>query len=358
MTRPARACIDLTALQHNFKRVTEAAPGCRVMAIIKANAYGHGLTRIARSLTQADAFGVATVDEAITLREAGFDRRLVLLEGPFDAGELTLISGYHLDAVIHHSEQLAMLEKASLRRPLDVWLKIDTGMHRLGFEPSRVPEAINRLDQIDFIGELRFLSHLSCADDSTDDYTANQIAVFRDTLQSRTGERSLANSAAVLGWPETHFDWVRPGIMLYGVAPLLDTSAARLDLRPVMTLKTTLIAVNMHPQGARIGYGGDWVCPATMPVGIAAIGYGDGYPRCASAGMSLLVNGKRAPLIGRVSMDMLCIDLRDHPEAAVGDAVTLWGEGLPVDEVAEKAGTIAYELLCGVNRRVHFEYLE
>ncbi len=358
MTRPARARISLPALQHNFNRVNQSAPASRVMAIIKANAYGHGLTRIAQALPRADAFGVACTAEAINLREAGFDRRIVLLEGPFSADELRLISGYRLDVVLHHREQLAMLEQVRLRRPLDVWLKLDTGMHRLGFEPSALPEILARLEAIEYIGDRRLMSHLACADDRNDGYTASQIEQFRETVQVLGGERSLANSAAVLAWPDAHYDWVRPGIMLYGASPLLDTPATELALRPVMTLETALIAVNTHHKGARVGYGGDWVCPETMPVGVAAIGYGDGYPRHAPTGMPVLVNGRRTQLIGRVSMDMICVDLRGHPDAAVGDPVTLWGEGLPVDEVAAGAGTIAYELLCRINSRVQFVYSE
>lgn len=354
MTRPARARINLTALQHNFNRVRETAPASQVMAVIKANAYGHGLITIARGLTQANAFGVACLDEAISLREAGYDRRIVLLEGPFGADELHLISGYCLDVVIHSSEQVEMLERSRLRRPLNVWLKLDAGMHRLGFEAPAVAGIVRRLGATGYLGELRFLSHLSCADDTADDYTRQQLGMFRDSLQELSGERSLANSAAVLAWPDTHFDWVRPGIMLYGSSPLLGSTAADLDLQPVMTLESALIAVNTHPQGARVGYGGDWVCPESMPVGIAAIGYGDGYPRHAPTGMPVLVNGRRAQLIGRVSMDMICIDLRGHPDTAIGATVTLWGDGLPIEEVAEKAGTIAYELLCSVNRRVQF----
>lgn len=354
MTRPARARINLTALQHNFNRIRETAPASQVMAIIKANAYGHGLITIARGLAQANAFGVASLDEAITLREAGYDRRIVLLEGPFAATELHLVSGYCLDVVIHCSEQVRMLEESHLRRPLNVWLKVDTGMHRLGFEGAEIAGMVQRLDASGCLGELRFMSHLACADDTADDYTRQQLEVFDDSLQVLTGERSLANSAAVLAWPDTHYDWVRPGIMLYGSSPLLGSTAADLDLQPVMTLESALISVRSYPQGARVGYGSDWVCPESMPVGIAAIGYGDGYPRHAPSGMPVLVNGRRAQIIGRVSMDMICIDLRGHPQTAVGDTVTLWGEGLPVEEVAEKAGTIAYELLCRVNHRVQF----
>ena len=358
MTRPARALICLAALQHNFNRVKESAPASQVMAIIKANAYGHGLVHIARGLPQADAFGVACLDEAISLREAGLGRPIVLLEGPFGADELPLINGYCLDVVIHTAEQVEILEQAQLQRPLNVWLKVDTGMHRLGFEPAAVPGIVRRLGAIGNPGELRFLSHLACADDTADATTGQQLDVFHAVLQELSGARSLANSAGVLAWPDSHFDWVRPGIMLYGSSPLSGRTAAELDLQPVMTLESELIAVNTCPAGARVGYGGDWECPETMPVGIAAIGYGDGYPRHAPTGMPVLVNGRPAALVGRVSMDMVCIDLRGHPEAAVGDTVTLWGEGLPVDEVAEKAGTIAYELLCGISRRVGLDYIE
>jgi alanine racemase len=241
---------------------------------------------IIKALPDADAFGVACIDEAISLREAGFDRRIVLLEGLFGAEDIGLVNGFQLDVVIHHESQLALLEQGSLLRPLDVWVKLDTGMHRLGFAA----------------------------------------------------------------------DWVRPGIMLYGGTPLTGRSAASLDLQPVMTLSTRLIAVNERRAGDAIGYGEDWVCPTDRLVGVAAIGYGDGYPRHAPGGTPVLVNGTPAKLAGRVSMDMICIDLVDQPQARVGDEVVLWGEGLPVDEVAAAAGTISYELLCGVGSRVQFEY--
>ena len=358
MTRPVRARIDLPALQHNFNRVQQFAPDSRVMAILKANAYGHGLVPVAQALPDAAAFGIVCLDEAIALREAGFDRRIVLLEGLFDPDETLLISGYRLDVVIHHPVQVEILEKSRLSRSLDVWLKVDTGMHRLGFAPAAVPAIVERLGRIDRISRLRWFSHLACADNEGSRYTTSQLNVFSQSIQGREGERSLANSAAVLAWPETHLDWVRPGIMLYGGSPLLGKTASELGLQPVMTLDTRLIAVNTRQPGDAVGYGGDWVCPETMRVGVAAVGYGDGYPRHAPGGMPVLLNGKRAALIGRVSMDMICIDLRPHPDARVGDQVTLWGEGLPVDEVAVKAGTIAYELLCNVNRRVSFETIE
>jgi len=356
MTRPARARIDLQALQHNLGRARQAAPRSRVVAIIKANAYGHGLTPAAQALREADAFGVACLEEAVALREAGFDQRIVLLEGLFSADDIGLINGYRLDTVVHHPAQLDLLQDARLTRPLDVWLKIDSGMHRLGFAPGEAAAASARIAAVPQVATLRYMTHFACADEPDNERTPQQARVFSESLQSLAGERSLANSAAILGWPETHAEWVRPGIMLYGGSPLAGHTAEQLDLQPVMTLGTRLIAVSRHRRGEAIGYGGTWVCPEDMPVGVAAIGYGDGYPRHAPNGMPVLVNGARAALAGRVSMDMICIDLRAHPDAQVGDEVILWGRDLPVDEIAALAGTISYELLCGVSRRVHFEY--
>lgn len=356
MTRPVRARINLQALQHNFNRVRQSAPNSKIMAIIKANAYGHGLVRIAQALPEADAFGVACLEEAITLREAGFDRRIVLLEGLFDLDDLTLINGYRLDVVIHHVNQIELLEQGPVTRPLNVWLKLDTGMHRLGFEPGDIASLTERLKHIPQLAELNYMTHFACADEPGNDHTGAQLGVFETALQKIDGARSLANSAAVLGCPASHADWVRPGIMLYGSSPFPGQSAQDLDLKPVMTLGTKLIAVNARKQGDSVGYGGDWVCPADMNIGVAAIGYGDGYPRHAPTGTPVLLNGKRVPLAGRVSMDMICLDLTTQPEAGVGDEVILWGDGLPVDEVASAAGTISYELLCSVGRRVHYEY--
>jgi len=354
--RPAQARIDLQALQHNFHRVRALAPDSKVMDIIKANAYGHGLVPVAQALRGRDAFGVACLEEAISLREAGFDRRIVLLEGLFGLDDLALIHGYQLDVVIHHISQVEMLEQDRPAKPLDIWLKIDTGMHRLGFPPDQVAVVTERLERLPQPGCVRYMSHFACADEPDNPATQIQLDRFEAVCADFKGERSLANSAAVLDWPASHCDWVRPGIMLYGGSPLPGRTAQDLGLQPVMTLATRLIAVNPHNKGEAIGYGGEWICPEDMPVGVAAMGYGDGYPRHAPAGMPVLVNGKRSALIGRVSMDMICIDLRTRPDAKVGDEVILWGEGLPVDEVAQQAGTISYELLCGVGSRVQFEY--
>ena len=356
MTRPAVARINLSALQHNLTRVQQSAPDSRVMAVIKANAYGHGLVPVARALAAVDAFGVVCLEAAISLREAGFSQRIVLLEGLFDEGDLALIQGYQLDVVIHHASQLELLEQGRLAAPVDVWLKIDTGMNRLGFAPDQAAAVTERLERLPQLGSLRYLTHFACADERDNPATQVQLDRFGESCADLNGERSLANSAAVLAWPASHADWVRPGIMLYGASPLCGETAQDLGLQAVMTLATRLIAVNPHNKGDAVGYGGDWVCPEDMPIGVAAMGYGDGYPRHAPIGTPLLVNGKRAALIGRVSMDMVCVDLRTQPDAKVGDEVVLWGEGLPVDEVAQQAGTIAYELLCGVTNRVQFEY--
>jgi alanine racemase len=358
MTRPASARIDLQALRHNFSRVREAAPGSQAMAIIKANAYGHGTVEVARALPDAPAFGVACMEEAIALREAGFDRRIVLLEGLFAADDLDLINAYRLDAVVHHASQLAMLEQGRMSRPLDVWLKLDTGMNRLGFMPDTAAAVRARLAGITGIGEVRLMTHFACADDLSSEYTRKQLARFTAAAAELPGECSLANSAAILGWPETHADWVRPGVMLYGSSPLSGRTAGELDLQPVMTLTTRLIAVNPRRRGDPVGYGGDWVCSRDTNIGVAAIGYADGYPRHAPCGMPVLVNGSRVPLAGRVSMDMICLDLGAQSRARVGDEVVLWGAGLPIDEVAVMAGTISYELFCGVGRRVRLDYLE
>ena len=356
MSRPARARIDLQALQHNFSLAQQTAPDSQVMAIIKANAYGHGLVSIAQALPDAAAFGVACLDEAIALREAGFDRRIVLLEGLFGPDDINLISGYRLDVVVHHDSQLQWLAQGQLLRPLDVWLKIDTGMHRLGFSPDSIRDITTRLQQIPQVDTVRYMTHFPCADDLDNPDTRQQIDAFGEAVATVDGEHSLANSAGILGWPAARADWIRPGIMLYGSSPLSGRTAQSLDLQPVMTLSTKLIAVNVRKQGDTIGYGADWSCPADMPIGVAAIGYGDGYPRHAPSGAPLRVNGHAAALAGRVSMDMICIDLRDVPNPQVGDEVVLWGEGLPVDEVAMAADTISYELLCSVGSRVQFDY--
>jgi alanine racemase len=354
MTRPAQAILDLPALSHNLTQVRRLAPGRRIMAVIKANAYGHGMVKTAKALGEADAFAVACLDEAIILREAGIAQPLVLLEGFFDAAELPLLTQHRLITVVHHEEQLAILESSRLDAPLPVWIKVDSGMHRLGLAPAKLADILKRLNACGSLQVLGFMTHLANADYRSDPLTLQQLKSFTAAVDAYPGQRSIANSAAVLSWPQTHGDWVRPGIMLYGVSPFADSSGASHGLKPVMSLHSRLMAVNHFQRGDRVGYGGEWECPEDMPVGVVAIGYGDGYPRHAKAGTPVLVNNKRTPLIGRVSMDMICVDLRGQAQARSGDPVCLWGEGLPVEEVARYAGTIPYELLCRVTSRVHF----
>lgn len=356
MTRATRAIINLRALQHNLSIARQHAPGSRQMAIIKANGYGHGMIEVAHALPDADAFGVACLDEAIALREAGIPQPVVLLEGFVNADDLRLIDGFQLQPVIHHVSQVEMLEQ-SAGPPLTVWLKVDTGMHRLGIPPQQAPEILSRLLHCPRVGEVQLMTHLANADDRDDDFTLEQIRRFQ-TLDNLTVDgRSIANSAGLLGWAQSESDWARPGIMLYGVSPFLNSRGEQHDLRPVMSLRSQLIAINRHATGEPVGYGGSWRCPEVMPVGVVAIGYGDGYPRHVPNGTPVLLNGRRVPIVGRVSMDMLCLDLREQPKTRIGDEVILWGDGLPVEEIAEAAGTIAYELLCKVTARVDFEYV-
>jgi alanine racemase len=358
MTRPVRARIDLKALQHNFALARQAAPNSKLMAVIKANAYGHGAVAVAGALPDADAFALASVEEAVQLREAGVSRPLVLLEGMFDAADLDAVAGYALQAVVHTVEQVDWLEQVRLTAPLHLWLKVDTGMHRLGVAMDQADAVRERLLALvnSCGGSLRLMSHLACADEPQHPANDAQLAAFR-RLAVGGLERSLANSAALLSRADMHFDWVRPGIMLYGCSPFDPGVDRALALRPVMTLESQLIAVYKRNKGERIGYGQSWTCPEAMPVGVAAGGYGDGYPRHAPPGTPVLVNGEVVPLIGRVSMDMICVDLRSQPDARAGDPVHLWGSGLPVEGLAARADTISYELLCNVSQRVPREYL-
>ncbi|WP_440997357.1 alanine racemase [Arhodomonas sp. SL1] len=351
MTRIARATIHAAALRENLAVVRRHAPGARVMAVLKADAYGHGLLPVADALAGADALAVSCLAEALPLREAGFGHRVVLLEGFFSGDEIPLFAERRLDAVIHAPWQLDCLESAARGRPIDVWIKVDTGMHRLGFPPEAAAGVYRRLRACPAVGEIRWLTHLASADDRDDPTTGAQVDDFEAARGELPGEVSLANSAGTLGWPVAHGDWVRPGICLYGASPFID-GGGRPPLRPAMTLEARLIAVHRRCKGDRIGYGGGFTCPEDMPVGVASIGYGDGYPRHAPNGTPVLVAGHLAALAGRVSMDMLCVDLRGAPQAAPGDRVTLWGEGLPAERVADAAGTIAYELFCRLTPRV------
>jgi alanine racemase len=360
MARPTTAIVDTGALRHNLAQVRARAGRSRVMAVVKADGYGHGLERVARALAGADAFGVAALSDAERLRAAGVSQPILLLSGFNEAGDIDRLRALHVDSAIHHESQLEMLEQAGPGEPVGCWLKIDTGMHRLGFAPEAARDAYARLAALPgVVGDIRLLNHFASSDEFEDSashglQTREQMRIFDEVAAGLPCERSMANSAAVLGWPDAHADWVRAGGALYGMSVVEGRTGADFGLRPAMTFATRLIAINHVRKGERIGYSATWECPEDMPVGVAAIGYGDGYPRAAPSGTPVLVNGHRTQLVGRVSMDLVTIDLRGLAGARVGDPVTLWGPELPVETIAHAAGTIGYELTCSITRRVRF----
>jgi alanine racemase len=355
LMRATCATIHLGALRENLRRVRELAPGARVMAVVKADGYGHGLERVARALEGADAFGVAGIADGQRLRAAGVSQRIVVLSGLDEPGDLAEMRRLRLDPVIHCDAQIDALAADLDPRPLRVWLKLDTGMHRLGFPPERARAAWARLRALPCVDrDITLMTHFANSDVFDDAQTTRQIEAFERGVAGLDGEHSMSNSAGILGWPEAQGQWVRAGGALYGISVVAGRIGADFGFRPAMTLSTRLVAINRIRKGESVGYAATWQCPEDMDVGVAAIGYGDGYPRQAGAGTPVLLNGRRAPLIGRVSMDLITLDLRGHPEAKIGDSVVLWGRGLPVEEIAEHAGTIGYDLTCGVTRRVRF----
>jgi alanine racemase len=388
--RTATAIINLSALKHNLAQIKLLAPTTKVLAVLKANAYGHGLELIAKALfteqckknehshpsTSADAIAVARIDEALALRASGITQPIVLLEGFFDNKDITILATNNLQTVVHNQQQLDAILAAKLSSPLKVWLKIDTGMHRLGINPEQFPDFYRQLTESDNVQEdIVLMSHLGCADDKASKVTQQQISLFEAVTQGCDDERTIANSAGICSWPTSHYQWIRPGLLLYGVSPLplsLEASSMNnsiktsekqitiensgdtdsLEVKPVMTLKSSLIAIRTIDAGESIGYGGAWQSDEKTIVGVVAIGYGDGYPRHATNGTPVLVNDRRVPLIGKVSMDMITVDLGIDSQDKIGDLVTLWGDDLPVAEIAQFATTIPYELLCNITRRV------
>ena len=347
--------VDAAALRNNLAVVRRFAPTARVIAAVKANAYGHGLVHTARALADADAFGVARIEEALALRAARLAQPIVVLEGVFCADQLEVAAANDLHLVVHSFEQLAMLEQYAGKHRFAVWLKVDTGMNRLGFRLEELAPAHARLRACRAMRTLRLLTHLACAENIGGAETKQQLDRFRTLSEPLRLERSIANSAGIIAWPDSHGDWVRPGLMLYGASPFEERTAADLGLLPAMTFTTQLIAVRNVEAGEAIGYNGTWRAPRRSRIAVAAVGYGDGYPRCMRAGAPALINGRVAPIVGRVSMDMTMLDATELPDAAVGDEVTLWGRQLPAERVAPFADTIAYELFCRIAERVKRE---
>ncbi len=350
MPRPIQATIDLSALRHNLDVVKRHAPQARIFAVIKANAYGHGVARAARALQDADGIALLELDAAVRLREAGCRKRLALLEGVFGLADLHVAADHDLAIVVHSEEQLRMLDAARRDARYDVLLKLNTGMNRLGLAGQAANDTLAKLRSHRAVRQLTLMTHFANADDARG--VGWQMTAFDRIARGHPFAHSLANSAAILRHPQTHAGWVRPGIMLYGCTPFADATAAELGLRPAMTLTSEIIALQNLQPGERLGYGGTFEAPCAMRIGVVACGYADGYPRHAATGTPILVGGKRTTTLGRVSMDMLCADLSPVPAAQVGTPVTLWGDGLSADEVARAAGTVSYELLCAVAPRV------
>jgi len=354
------ATVDLSALRDNLACVRRYAPCARVMAPVKANAYGHGAVPVARALAQAgaDALAVACLEEAILLRDVGIQAPVTLLEGVLSAEELCESTALGLQLVVHDEFQLGLLQRLPTDQPVSLWFKFDSGMHRLGFplaEASRLAAVLAAHPNWQLQG---WMTHLACADELDNDMTLRQITAFDTALSGLPGPRSIANSAGLLAWPAARRDWVRPGLMLYGASPLPGRSAVELGLRPVMQLSSRLLSIHDVAAGESIGYGARFKCSRPMRIGVVAVGYADGVHRVLPSGTPTLIRGQTAPLVGRVSMDMICVDLAAVPGACVGDPVVLWGEGLPAETVADYAQTLAYELFCGLTQRVHFEYVE
>ena len=350
MPRPIRAVVRASALRHNLARARAAAGESKIWAVVKANAYGHGLERAARALAGADGFALLDFQEAVRLRLAGVTQPILMLEGFFRPLDVNLLFKYGLTPVIHNPEQVELLKHMDFPAPLDLYLKVNSGMNRLGFGVDDLRVMYNSLRLLPRVREITLMTHFADAEGTGGVH--DQLRWFNELVSPFEAPRSLANSAALLRFKEAREGWVRPGLMLYGCSPFPDWSAADIGLEPAMTLASELIAVQNLAPGERVGYGFSFEAKAPMTIGVVACGYADGYPRHAPTGTPVLVNGRRTRTAGRVSMDMLCVDITDIEEAYIGTPVTLWGEGLSADEVAAAAGTVSYELLCALAPRV------
>lgn len=354
VSRPIQALISRRAIAHNIEIVRKTASRSRVWAVLKADAYGHGLVRTfgdgRSAFEHADGIAILETETAQTLRDLGWQKPILLLEGCFEPADLDAAARLGVTVTVHDNEQIAMFEAAQFVEPVAVYLKMNTGMNRLGFVPARFRGAHERLQAVAAVGPITMMTHFANAD--RPEGVVDQMALFERGAAGLEGEVSLANSAAVLAHPVTHRDWVRPGIMIYGASPFATRSAAEFGLRPAMRLESRLIATQMLQAGQSVGYGHRYTAEREMRIGVVACGYADGYPRVAPNGTPIAVDGVRTRVVGRVSMDMLTVDLTPVPQATVGSLVELWGDHVPVDEVAQAAGTVGYELLCAIAPRV------
>ncbi len=358
MSRAALAILSTENLLHNLQIIKSHAPKSRIIAMIKANAYGHGLRSTALRLAKhVHSLGVASIDEALALRRVGIKIPITLMEGVFEADELLIAACENFQVVFHDQTQLQWLAKISLPLPLTAWLKIDTGMGRLGFTLDQATHAYEQLSSHPQIQQpIGLMSHFACADEVEHRLNQVQIDSFAQFIQNKTGPKSLCNSAAIFAFAGQHYEVIRPGIALYGISPFMNVSATALGLKPVMTLQTRLIAIKRIQKNETIGYGARFTCPDDMLIGVIAMGYGDGYPRTAQDGTPVLVNGVRCQLVGRISMDMMTVDLQAYPKAQVNDPVVLWGDGLAVEDVARYTNQSPYDMLTAVQSRVKFHW--
>lgn len=357
--KPATAKISSVALKHNIQTIKQKAPNSKIIAVVKANAYGHGVVFVSSAVESlVDCFGVARLEEALKLRSNGITKPILLLEGFFSSKDLPVLAVNNIQTVVHSQEQLDALEQAKTPNPIKVWLKIDTGMHRLGVHLDEVDNFYQKLKLLPCVDpNIGFVSHFSRADELECGYTEKQLSRFLQATEGKFGERSISASGGILFWPEAHLDWIRPGIIMYGISPN-NTASKEYGLTPVMNLTSSLIAVREHKKGEPVGYGGVWTSEKDTKIGVVAIGYGDGYPRDVPQGTPVYLNGRRVPIVGKVSMDMLTVDLGADSQDKVGDEVILWGKELPIEEIAAITGIISYELITKLTPRVLTEYID
>lgn len=357
--KPATAKISSLALKHNLQTIKQKAANSKIIAVVKANAYGHGVVFVSSAIEDmVDCFGVARLEEALSLRSNGITKPILLLEGFFSAKDLPIIAVNNIQTVVHNLEQLQALQQANLPHPIKVWLKIDTGMHRLGVALEQVDWFYQALKASDNVHkDIGFVSHFSRADELDSDYTNIQLSRFLQSTENKQGQRSIAASGGILFWQQSHLDWIRPGIIMYGISPI-NVPAKEYNLTPVMTLTSSLISIKDHQKGEPVGYGGHWVSDRDTKIGVVAIGYGDGYPRDVPTGTPVYLNGRRVPIVGRVSMDMMTVDLGIDSQDKVGDEVILWGKELPIEEIAQISDILSYELITKLTPRVLTEYID
>ncbi len=356
-SRHARAIIDLNAIRHNYRLLKEIAGNNRLIAVVKADAYGHGAVEVAQALPHADAFAVASVGEAVTLRQAGITRKILVLGGFIRASELALCIDHQLDPVIHQQVHLDYLKQGKDLNGIQVWVKIDSGMGRLGYQPDSVADVLDQLDRLPALGPVRLMTHLANANDVDSEFSTQQIAAIR-ALELHGYEWGVANSAGILGWPDAHDTWVRAGIAMYGANPMSNRHQQLIDLHPAMQMKTSILAVNPHKKGDLIGYSNTYSCPRDMTIAVIAAGYADGYPRHKIGTAQVSIHGQLCDIVGRVSMDMITADVSNLEQVAVDEEVTLFGKSPDANHLADCSQTIAYEILCNVGAHARREYID